>query len=94
MNEQVSKLFANLTARGLTDTAAGVILGATLQQTPPATQQYKQDVFAALLIMQRRQELKREAELREIVALLGLTESETQAAAEQAAQAIGAQTNG
>lgn len=94
MNEKVSKLFAQLSNRGLTDTAAGVILGATLQQTPEATQKYKQDVFSALLIIQYNRERKQEAELREVIQLLGLSEEETQAAADQAMQAIGTQANG
>lgn len=93
MNEATSRLFAQLTNRGLTSSAAGVILGATLQQNPPATQKYKQDVLSALFILQRQREAKQEAELREIINLLGLSDAEVNAAADQAMQAVEAKTN-
>lgn len=94
MNQEVSNVVTSLANRGLTGEAAGVILGAYLQQTPNVTTQYKQQVLTAIAVIKLREEKKQEAELAALIQLLSLTQEETEQSVQAAIRLVETGTNG
>lgn len=94
MNELLTKVVTDLSDRGLTQEAAGVILGAYLQQTPNVTTEYKQQVITAIAVIKLREEKRQEAELGKLIQLLGLSLEEAQQSIETAVRLMETGNNG
>lgn len=84
MNIEISNLVNSLAGRGLTEAAGGVILGAYLQQSPSEKESTKEQTMLALLLLQTRKEKQDEANIHEVVKLLGLTDDQVRRVAEAA----------
>lgn len=94
MNEQLTQVVTTLSDRGLTDAAAGVILGAYLQQAPNATKEYKLKTLVAIFVLHMKKEKKQEDEVKQIVAMLNLSSEDVAQAAQTAMTLMERANNG
>lgn len=94
MSDLLTSTIATMADRGLTDTAAGVILGAYLREPASVDQTTKETMLTSVMVLFLKREAAQDKQLLEIIQLLNATEEQANQAVQRAKAHLEGNNNG
>lgn len=94
MKDLLTSTIETMANRGLTDTAAGVILGAYLREPASVDQTTKETMLTTIMVLFLKREAEQSKQLLEVIQLLGATDEQASQAAERAQAHLEGKNNG
>ena len=84
MTDLLTSTIETMANRGLTDTAAGIILGAYLREPASVSEETKETMLTSILVLFLKREAAQFKQLEEVIELLGMNEEQASQAAQRA----------
>lgn len=94
MSDLLTSTIETMANRGLTDTAAGVILGAYLREPASVAQTTKETMLTTIMVLFMKREAEQSKQLLEVIQLLGATDEQASQAAQRAQAHLEGNNNG
>mgnify|MGYP001616476145 CR=1 FL=1 len=94
MSTPLTAVIESMAGRGLTDTTAGVILGAYLRDPATVDQATKETMLTSIMVMFLKREAEQSKQLLEVVELLQMSEQQAASAVERARAFLEGNNNG
>ena len=94
MKDLLTSTIETMANRGLTDTAAGVILGAYLREPASVDQTTKETMLTTIMVLFMKREAEQSKQLLEVIQLLDVSRDQAEAAAQRAQAHLEGKNNG
>lgn len=94
MNTLLTSTIETMANRGLTDTAAGVILGAYLRDPANVDETTKETMLTSIMVLFMKREADQSKQLLEVIELLGVSQEQAELAARRAQSHLEGKNNG